>query len=512
MKRLSHYLKNKSLNSVTLLTIFTVYVIFYYTLTYWGDLIPFELVEYGNLNYFLFGSHSLQIDMFGLSIHNELVFGFLAFLISFLNFKFLHKKSLGLTTLSFPKTRAQLYNKRVALPVILLITSGLIAKTIALYWNSEFYGFSNELMGAYFTNVLILVQYILFGTALGIFGRVFTARTFEGILTSAGFLFIPKTIYVLIDALSPLFLYGYEGFYNNDYANFLDPVRDYIYGYGYHLEIPITEPVSYGNIIYSAFWIVASVIALFVLKKYFIKNTKYENTGINNKIPFITTITSAVFPLAIATFAYYGNTAGYITTDAKKKEIFVIVTILALVFGYIINSIITKTVLFKKEKAIIISGSNETDKITVLNRDLKDIDDLKAGSFDVVTMNPPYKIQNGGIKNDENFATIARHETLCNMDDIAKSASRLLRFGGKLCICQRPERVFDVMYSMRENGIEPKTLRFVSKKGDTQPWLVLIEGKRGAKNGLKVLGNLVAYNDDGTLTDEMLSITEKYRK
>jgi tRNA1(Val) A37 N6-methylase TrmN6 len=98
------------------------------------------------------------------------------------------------------------------------------------------------------------------------------------------------------------------------------------------------------------------------------------------------------------------------------------------------------------------------------------------------------------------------------MDDIAKSAARLLRFGGKLCICQRPERVFDVMYAMRTNGIEPKNLRFVSKKGDSQPWLVLVEGKRGAKNGLKVLGNLVAYNDDGTLTGEMLSITEKYRK
>lgn len=155
---------------------------------------------------------------------------------------------------------------------------------------------------------------------------------------------------------------------------------------------------------------------------------------------------------------------------------------------------------------------NSADKINILNRDLKEISDLKSGSFDLVTMNPPYKIQNGGIKNDEDYATIARHETFCNMNDIAKSASRLLRFGGKLCICQRPERVFDVMFAMRENGIEPKTLRFVSKKGDTQPWLVLIEGKRGAKNGLKVEKNLVAYKDDGTLTDEMLEITEKYRK
>ena len=155
---------------------------------------------------------------------------------------------------------------------------------------------------------------------------------------------------------------------------------------------------------------------------------------------------------------------------------------------------------------------NNSEKIIILNRDLKEINDLQSGSFDLVTMNPPYKIENGGIKNDEEYATIARHETFCNMNDIAKSAARLLRFGGKLCICHRPERVFDAMYSMRENGIEPKTLRFVSKKGDTQPWLVLIEGKRGAKNGLKVEKNLVAYNDDGTLTREMLEITEKYRK
>jgi tRNA1(Val) A37 N6-methylase TrmN6 len=155
---------------------------------------------------------------------------------------------------------------------------------------------------------------------------------------------------------------------------------------------------------------------------------------------------------------------------------------------------------------------NEAEKITILNRDLKEIDGLKAGSFDLVTMNPPYKIENGGIKNDEEYATIARHETFCNMNDIAKSAARLLRFGGKLCICHRPERVFDAMYSMRANGIEPKRLRFVAKNGDTQPWLVLIEGKRGAKNGLKVEKQLVAYNNDGTLTQEMMAVTEKYRK
>lgn len=155
---------------------------------------------------------------------------------------------------------------------------------------------------------------------------------------------------------------------------------------------------------------------------------------------------------------------------------------------------------------------NNTDKITVYNIDLKSIGDFEAGSFDLVTMNPPYKIASGGIKNGDEGATLARHETACKIHDIAKSAARLLKFGGKFCICHRPERVFDAMAAMRNNGIEPKRLRFVSKKGDTQPWLVLIEGKRGAKSGLKVEAQLVAYKDDGSLSDEMLAITEKYRK
>lgn len=155
---------------------------------------------------------------------------------------------------------------------------------------------------------------------------------------------------------------------------------------------------------------------------------------------------------------------------------------------------------------------NNTDKIHIINKDLKLLTDLPQGSFHIVTMNPPYKIAGGGIKNSDMSSTIARHETLCTMDDIARCASRLLRFGGKFCICHRPERVFDAMVSMRNNGIEPKRLRFVQKRGNTQPWLVLIEGKRGGKNGLKVESPLIVENEDGTYSDEMLALTEKYRE
>lgn len=132
--------------------------------------------------------------------------------------------------------------------------------------------------------------------------------------------------------------------------------------------------------------------------------------------------------------------------------------------------------------------------------------------FDVVTMNPPYKAENAGIKNGDESAKIARHEIACNIDDITECAARILRFGGRLCICHRPERTFDALLAMRNHGIEPKRIRFVQKNGKTAPWLVLIDGRKGGKAGLLVEKPLLMQTEDGAPTEEILEITEKYRK
>ena len=126
-------------------------------------------------------------------------------------------------------------------------------------------------------------------------------------------------------------------------------------------------------------------------------------------------------------------------------------------------------------------------KLIPINCDLKDLsNDLPADSFTLVTCNPPYKAANTGILNEADAHTIARHEILCNINDVCAAAARLLKFGGRLCICQRPERLLDTLEAMRNNKIEPKRLRFVQKKGDTAPWLFLVEGKKGSNPYLKV--------------------------
>jgi tRNA1(Val) A37 N6-methylase TrmN6 len=62
-----------------------------------------------------------------------------------------------------------------------------------------------------------------------------------------------------------------------------------------------------------------------------------------------------------------------------------------------------------------------------------------------------------------------------------QSSFKAVKFGGRLCLCNRPERLSDVIMAMKDNNIEPKLLRFVSKTPKDAPWLFLIEGRKGGK-------------------------------
>lgn len=112
------------------------------------------------------------------------------------------------------------------------------------------------------------------------------------------------------------------------------------------------------------------------------------------------------------------------------------------------------------------------------------------GICSLVTCNPPYKAANSGIESLSEAQRIARHEVLCNIDDVCRAAARLLKYGGRLCMCNRPERLADVVCAMRNNSIEPKKLRFVSKSSDSPPWLFLIEGRNGGSPFMQVMPQL----------------------
>ncbi len=142
--------------------------------------------------------------------------------------------------------------------------------------------------------------------------------------------------------------------------------------------------------------------------------------------------------------------------------------------------------------------------------DLKDIPQnlITYETVDIVTANPPYMVSGSGSEKQSRAQAIARHELLCNVDDVCKTAGKLLKYGGLLKMCHRPERLSDVMAAMRKNKIEPKGLTFVHNSINDKPWLFLISGKKGAASGMVVEKPMILRNDDKSYTEEYSRIYE----
>ena len=119
------------------------------------------------------------------------------------------------------------------------------------------------------------------------------------------------------------------------------------------------------------------------------------------------------------------------------------------------------------------------DLIKFYQGDLKDLNFLSTlGRFDVLTVNPPYKLNNAGILNSEDKLAIARHEILCNLEDVIIAGRKLLKDNGRMYMVHRPERLIDIFQLMRKHKIEPKRIQMIHPKANKAPNIVLVEGQR----------------------------------
>lgn len=145
---------------------------------------------------------------------------------------------------------------------------------------------------------------------------------------------------------------------------------------------------------------------------------------------------------------------------------------------------------------------NRLGSLHVLEADLRTLPHSINGSYDLVACNPPYRPMDSGPASVLPEQRDARFESACTLQDAVASGSRLLKNGGKLCLCHRPERLADLLALMRASGTEPKRLRFAQYRPDSAPWLVLAEGKKGAKPGLRVEPSLLLYDREGAPSPE----------
>lgn len=143
-------------------------------------------------------------------------------------------------------------------------------------------------------------------------------------------------------------------------------------------------------------------------------------------------------------------------------------------------------------------------KIDIVTGDLKEADRFfDAASFDVITCNPPYMIGQHGLTNPDAPKAIARHEILCTLEDVVRSAAKLLKTGGKFCMVHRPFRLAEIMTVMVQYRLEPKRMRLVYPYADKEPNMVLIEGCRGGRPRMTVEKPLIIFQAPNVYTDEL---------
>ena len=152
--------------------------------------------------------------------------------------------------------------------------------------------------------------------------------------------------------------------------------------------------------------------------------------------------------------------------------------------------------------------NNLDNQIELINDNIKNLKKIfNTETFDIITCNPPYfKKQDDSIINDNKVKSIARHEIEMELEDVMIISKALLKNEGSLVLVHRTERLIEIIELMKKHNIEPKRMRLIYPKVNTESNLVLIDGRKNGKEGLKILPPLYIHNDDNSYISEVLEM------
>ena len=147
-----------------------------------------------------------------------------------------------------------------------------------------------------------------------------------------------------------------------------------------------------------------------------------------------------------------------------------------------------------------------SDKITILNGDIRNTYQMVGRYADVVICNPPYDKPLSGAQKEKESLKIARYEIAITIKEIIASAAAMLQTAGRFYMIHRTSRLAELIYLLKEHRLEPKNIRLVQSQVGKTPNYVLIACKKDAKEGVDIPSPLIIYEKDGSYTKEMKEI------
>ncbi len=155
------------------------------------------------------------------------------------------------------------------------------------------------------------------------------------------------------------------------------------------------------------------------------------------------------------------------------------------------------------EKNVVLN--NLQNSVKVIKCDIRTLSchDCSSRQYDLVVSNPPFRRPKSGLTNREEERAIARHEIKLRLHELVGASVRLLRPKGRFCFIHHPDRLAEIMDTLRKGALEPKRMRFVHSSFSSGAKMVLLEAVREGRSGLKIEKPFYIYNNNGSYTDEM---------
>lgn len=157
-----------------------------------------------------------------------------------------------------------------------------------------------------------------------------------------------------------------------------------------------------------------------------------------------------------------------------------------------------------------VAGNHLEKWIRIVETDYRDPRKLfPMGYFSSIVCNPPYRALGTGEMNSSEGIALGSYEINATLKDVFHTTHYLLKYGGRLTMVHRADRLADIIAIGREFNMEPKKMRFVYARQEKTASRVLIEFKYGGHPELTVEPPLVLHNKNGSYTDEVRRIYGK---
>lgn len=279
---------------------------------------------------------------------------FASSVLAIISFSFSTNKQHGITTLSFPMKRSNLFNKKVVLPICALSVAVIIIKAIMIGYNIKIHGINNELITQGLADIFICLKYVLLGFTAFTVSSIACGKKLEMAFGGISLIFVMDTVYNYLDSLLSSFLYGFDSIYFpentevNDFIFILNPTQELSAYYIFTEDLLLNK----NKLIINILWVIALITVLVLTKQYFIKKFKPEKIEMkaNNKpILLIITTTVSLLVTQILTstiFDWYYRDVLTVSAGVYITISFVLIA----VFSFITMSLIETTIKLNKNK------------------------------------------------------------------------------------------------------------------------------------------------------------------